>query len=483
MKNWFKENKILILILVLALVIRLAFAFVSNIPWWDESVYLNLGHDLSINPFDYSVAGHGWSDFIPSGGDANYSYPRMGFRPPLLPYILALFYFLKLSFLIKLIIPIFGTLTVFLVYIFGKDFFDKKTGLISATIFSLIPIHVIFSGKVLNDVLVTFFILLAFLLFWKGFEKGDNKSKILFGIVMGISLLARYTTMWIFPIFIFYFLIKDKSFKFLKDKHFWYAIVGFFAVLIPWFIYGYFEYGNIFGAFIHGFKGAAYWGGSQSWKFFFQNHWHIFSVSGILFVLALAHLFISEDYKKKRIYLLLIWILFYFAMLVIMPHKEARFIIPIVPAMSLVLGYSLNKVKNYRKLIFEIILLILLFSSINILIDDSKISLNTNSKCFLETMDFFKNVGIDYMTISENPSIVRYYTGTESAFYPDKISNETLREIVNSTDKKVYFVFSRLNSGFETDKWMNLKSVLEEDYTFEFECSLDTEVNFVYSAN
>jgi len=483
MRGFLKKNKWILIVLLFSLIFRLAFAFTSNIPWWDESVYLNLGHDLAQNPFDYSVANHGWSDFIPSGGDTNYGYPKMGFRPPLLPYLLALFYFIKCGFLTKLIVPIFGTATVFLVYCLGKEIFNKKVGLISSAIFSFVPVHVIYSGKILNDVVVTFFIALAFLLFWKGFEKGDKKSKILFGIVIGISLLTRYTTMWVVPIFLFYFLIRDKSLKFLKDKYLWYAVVGFFAVLIPWFIYGYFEYGNIFGGFIHGFKGAAYWGGNQSWKFFFQNHWYLFSISGILSGISMLYVFANGDYKKRQIYLILIWILFYFVMLMIMPHKEGRFIVPIVPALSLVSGYFLIKIRDYEKLIVGIIILVLIISSLTLFIRDAKTSFNTNSNCFIETMDFLGEIDGDYLTVSENPSIVRFYTGAESSFYPDKISEEALQGLVNSTNKKIYFVFNRLNSGFETGKWKGLKSILMDNYAFEFECSMDPEVNFVYSAN
>jgi 4-amino-4-deoxy-L-arabinose transferase-like glycosyltransferase len=374
-----------------------------------------------------------------------------------------------------------GTLTIFLVYLLGKEMFNKKTGIISATIIAFVPIHVIYSGRILNDVLVTFFITLAFFFFWKGFEKGNEKYKIFWGIVLGIGLLARYTMLWIIPIFPIYLWIKNKSLNFLKDKYLWYAIIGFFVVLIPWFVYGYFEYGNIFGGFLHGFKGAAYWGGNQSWMFFFQNHRYIFSISGILFVLSLIGISYTKDYKKREVYILLIWSLLYFIMLVIMPHKEERFVIPIIPAISLIIGYSLNKIKSYKKIILGIILIILLWSCLSILVHDKNISSNTNTECFIETMNFLKKQGDNYITVSENPPIVRYFTNTESSFYPDKITEESLKEVSNSTNKTVYFIFNKLNSGFETDKWMKLNEILGEDYGLKFKCPEDPEVNFVYS--
>ena len=38
---------------------------------------------------------------------------------------------------------------------------------------------------------------------------------------------------------------------------------------------------NPFGAFIHGFKASAYWGGTQYWYFFFENWLKMFSIIGI----------------------------------------------------------------------------------------------------------------------------------------------------------------------------------------------------------
>jgi len=405
----------------------------------------------------------------------------MGFRPPLLSYFLAIFYALNLGFLIKFLLPLVGTLTIFLVYLLGKEMFNKKIGIISAAIISFVPIHIIYSGKILNDVFVTFFITLSFLFFWKGFDKGNEKYKIFWGITLGIGLLTRYTLLWIIPLFPAYLWIRNKSLNFLRDKYLWYGTIGFFVVLIPWLIYGIFEYNNPIGAFIHGAKASGYWGGHQAWIFFFQNNWYIFSISGILFVLSLIWIFYVRDYKKREIYLLLIWSLFYLMMLMIMPHKEERFIIPIIPAISLIIGYSLNKVKSYKKIILGIILIILFWSCVTILIQDTKISSNTNTRCFMETMNFLKEQGNNYTVVSENPSIVRYFINTKNSFYPDEINEKSFMEISNFTDKKVYFLFNRLNSGSDTDKWTNLKKILSEDYGLEFECPEDPEVTFVYS--
>ena len=306
-----KKHKWLIAIFVIALLVRIIFVFSMPVKLWDETIYLNLGADLSHNPLSYSFS-HGWSDFIPSGGDDFYGYPKAGFRAPILPYLISIFYFLNLGFLTNFLIPLIGALSVILVYKLGKELFNEKVALISSVFFAFIPLHVFYSSRVLTDVLFTFFVLLTFLSFWKGYEKNNKGHKILFGVFLALALLSRYTALWIIPIFLIYFLVRDKSPKFLKDKYLWYSILAFFGTLIPWFIYGIFEYNNPIGAFIHGAKASAYWGGLQSWHFFFDYWWQIFSIIGFIFVVALIYILYKKDFFKKEIYLLLIWFAFLF---------------------------------------------------------------------------------------------------------------------------------------------------------------------------
>src|SRR3989344_2511969 len=136
-----KTDRSIILVLIFAFLARIAFLFYSPIRGWDETVYLNLGYDLSKNPFFYSLFNSGWNDFIPSA-DVVYGWPNIGFRAPLLPYIFSIFYALNLDFLVQLTVPFFATLSIFLVYIFGKKLFNQKIGFYSAVLFALTPMHI-----------------------------------------------------------------------------------------------------------------------------------------------------------------------------------------------------------------------------------------------------------------------------------------------------------------------------------------------------
>jgi 4-amino-4-deoxy-L-arabinose transferase-like glycosyltransferase len=473
-----KTDKLIILVLIFSFLIRIIFLFYSPFRGWDETVYLNLGRDLSKNPFIYSLFNKGWNDFIPST-DIIYGWPNIGFRAPLLPYILSIFYALKLNFLTQIITPIFATLSVFLVYILGKKLFDKKIGLYSAILFALVPIHVLSSGKIWTDILVVFFILLTFISFWQGYEKNNKKHKVLFGLFLALSLMARYTTLWITPVFLFYFFIRDKSLKFLKDKYLWYAIGVFFLVLIPWFIYGFKYYGNILGGFIHGFKASSYWGGVQSWSFFFENSWAIFSITGILFVISLLYILFKKEFLKREIYLLLIWVIFYSAIVITMPHKEARFIMPIVPVICLLSGFFINKIKKYKDIIFGLICIALIASLLilfKIEYQNSKAGVNI---CFSDGNKFLADNSIDKnsLIVTNQLPIVHYYTQKEVHLYPDPWNLSILKNIIdlNHSSKAVYMFFANYDMTDNT-----IKKDLDNNFEKVFECSKGWGYSAIY---
>tara|TARA_Y100000310_G_scaffold339655_1_gene432977 strand:+ start:4666 stop:6105 length:1440 start_codon:yes stop_codon:yes gene_type:complete len=475
-----KKTKILIILFILAFIIRSIFIFATPLKIWDETVYANLGYGLSNNPLDYSVENNGWSDFIPSS-EGPYGWPNMGFRAPLLPYLLSPFYLFNLDFLVNFFIVFIGSLSICLVYLLGEKMFNKKVAIYSAILFLLIPLHVTYSAKILTGVLFTFFVLLTFLSFWKGYEEGEKKYKVLFGVFLALTLLSRYTTLWLMPVFLLYFLVKDKSLRFLKDRYLWYSILAFFLTLIPWFIYGMFEYGTPIGAFIHGAKASAYWGGLQSWHFFFDYWWQMFSIIGIVFIFALLYLLYKKDFLKKEIYLLLIWFTFFLGMAIYMPHKESRFVLAIVPTIALISGYFIDKIKRYKKLI---LIGIIIICSIHLIIHFENMygnSYTDANKCFLEGNNFLENQE-NALIVTDESSIVYYYTKQETHFYPNPWSYESLRNLIeNHYSEKNNFVFF---IGFSRDssfpKQKKIKEDLDKNLEKVFECSKDKGYSAVY---
>jgi len=477
-----RETKIILIIFSLAFLLRIISSFLNPVLWWDETVYANLGYDLSHNFLDYSLKNGQWSDFIPSGGDSFYAWPKIGFRAPLLSYSLSLIYLINLNFLIKFFVPLIGALSVIIIYLLGKKLFNKRVGIYSALFLALFPLHVYYSGKILTGVFFTFFVLLTFLSFWKGYEEDNKKHKILFGIFLALSLLARYTALWIMPIFLIYFLVRDKSFKFLKDKYLWYSILAFFITLIPLFIYGMFEYNSPIGALIHGGKASAYWGGMQSWSFFFQYAWQIFSIIGLVFLFSLGYILYKKEFLRKEIYLLLIWIIFFLSMALFMPHKEDRFILPIFPAICLLSGFFMTKLENHRKKILIFIVAILLISISLQFIIEYKRSYTGNNECFLDANEFLKDIEENILIISDESAIVYYYTKYQTRFYPNPFSLENIQNSVKSTDdeNRTYILFTEYDMPLNEKKNVEIKRILDDNFKKVFECLKQEKLSIVY---
>jgi len=472
-------DKILMAILVVFLFVRLLTLFYLPYRGWDETVYLNLGFDLSKNPFFYSLLNSGWNDYIPSS-DTIYGWPNIGFRAPLLPYLLSLLYFLKLDFFIPAVIPLIATLSIFLVYKLGGMLFNKRVGLYSATLFSLIPIHIYASGKIWTDVFVVFFILLTFVSFWKGYENENNRHKVLFGLFLALSLMSRYTTLWIAPIFLLYFIFRDKSLKFINDKYLWRAVLTFFLILLPWFIYSIIFYSNPFGAFIHGFKAAGYWGGAQSGFYFFINSWRIFSIIGLFFIVSLLMILIKKEYLKKEVYLLLIWIVFFSIMVISMPHKEDRFIMPIIPAVCLISGFYIDKLKKFKYLILGILLIFLILSLFNQFKIEKQNAKDLTVSCFVDGNKYLASSQINKnsLIITNQDPIVHYYTKKDIMIYPNPLELDSLNKAINSKYSKrdIYLFFANYDMVMDS----KIKKDLDDNFKKVYECSKGYGYSAIY---
>jgi len=78
----------------------------------------------------------------------------------------------------RVLSAVFGVLTLFLLYLFGRKFYNRSTGLLAATILAVFPSHVFYSRLALQEALSTLVVLLAFYLYvnarfsWKTFAAG-----------------------------------------------------------------------------------------------------------------------------------------------------------------------------------------------------------------------------------------------------------------------------------------------------------------------
>lgn len=102
---------------------------------------------------------------------------------------------------------VFGTLSVFMVYLLAKRVFkDEPLALLSAFVFSLNGLLIVLSRMGMNDVYVLFFMLTSVYFFLKG---KDGLS----AISLGLAIAAKWSAIWTIPILFVLWLRRKKKFK------------------------------------------------------------------------------------------------------------------------------------------------------------------------------------------------------------------------------------------------------------------------------
>lgn len=174
--------------LLFAVIIRLV--FFSGIGASDDLLYTSYSYDLSKGDYSYPATHHG---------------TRLGILYPTgLMYSL----FGVNEFSSNFFVFAASIAGIILVFYFGKEFFDEKTGLIAAFLLSFFPLDVIFATKLLPDLPSAFFLSLGVFFFLVG-EKQANTAKsgihyAFSGLAIGLAYLIRESTLLIVLFFLAY---------------------------------------------------------------------------------------------------------------------------------------------------------------------------------------------------------------------------------------------------------------------------------------
>ncbi|MBS3112362.1 glycosyltransferase family 39 protein [Candidatus Woesearchaeota archaeon] len=366
--KYIKENKyliILILILFGSFLLRLdLFSInVNQSYWWDESTYLNTAKYWAFGEPDWNAE---------------------ALRPPLFIALLALLFKIGLSetsirFLL-LLIP--SLLLVFIVYLLGKELFNKEAGLIAAVVTGVAWNLLFNTSRVHTDIPYTLAIISTVYFFYKGYVKEENikRNLIITGALFSIAYSIRETALTFVPAFLIYILLKEKR-NILKQKKLLYIIIPAILFAIPYFTYG-----------MINFNHPAPWLESRlravteesaddpitsACFMMLQTNlewvWFVFMILGLILTLRFIIIIdkviknIKDEEYKGEIFLAIFFlstILFFtFAN---KTCAEPRWIMPIVILGALLIGYALNWIYNYFKpmnkylaLIFILIVLVI----------------------------------------------------------------------------------------------------------------------------
>jgi 4-amino-4-deoxy-L-arabinose transferase-like glycosyltransferase len=363
-KIWFKSKSNLYLSsLILAVVIYRVYWFIKlgNQPlWYDEADYMDIAKS--------------WL------GTISWSYSSI--RPILFPFIAYIFLLIGLGETsLRIFCLLISVGSIILLYQIGKKLINENVGLMSALLLSVFWSFTFFSYRLLTDVLVAFLWLSTiyfFILFY--YEEKGTKYGVLGGISLGLSFLAKFSSISLILFIAFYLVISEKSKIFKNTK----AIVFYIASLItviPFFIFQYLNFGSPINFYSTAREGLVKHVGFLT-SVFNQGYYAISFTLLISSIIFLAGLFYSLFYvsisgvaslekknKSNKLLFVLLWIfvtVIFFGWYTTEPTAlDERYFFVFYPAVFILGAYSLDVfysyIKRYNKLVGIAIIVGILF--------------------------------------------------------------------------------------------------------------------------
>jgi len=236
-------------------------------------------------------------------------------------------------------------------YYLGRKIFHHQAGFLSAVILATSVEYIALSRVVVHDISLTFFMTLALTLFYIGYQSEKKRRRnFLFGYAaLGLAFLAKGPVGLMLPAMVIgLFLILKRNIGFLKEMQLGWGILLFFAVAAPWYILisirnpDYFEYFFIkqnFGSFF----------GGESSRHPESIDWYLqFLFGGFLPWSLFLPLALYDAIRRKlktgdgKILYILIWFVAIFVFFSLGSSKRGSYILPLFPALSLLVGVFLN---------------------------------------------------------------------------------------------------------------------------------------------
>lgn len=236
---------------------------------------------------------------------------------------------------------------IVLVFLFTRLFFDRKTATIAAVILSTIPVHLHFSGRMMADNPLSFFLALSFYWFIIAEKKNSAKYFLLAGVAFGFTywLKASVTVMFA-PVFVLYAL----STKRYNKKWHWLLLGGALIwgghFLLMWLVHGdsLYHLNSVFSS-LDKVAGPT---SSPSYEFYLTKIFVDIRHTWLLGPLALIGLVLLK--KKSQLQsnkFILIW--FFWALLVLsfVSLQQKNYMLLFCFPLSIMAALCLSKIKSY----------------------------------------------------------------------------------------------------------------------------------------
>lgn len=296
-----------------------------------------------------------------------------GEKPPLFYYITyasqkALFW-LKDEASMRFPTAIFAFLCTIFTCISIRKFFDEEMAMFSVFILITAPLFYWQARYLQADMIFSSFVVSGLLFFLWFYHTGKTYFLYLYFIFTGLAFVTKgpLSIALMFPV-VFIFLMLEKNFKAIKPRAIIIGSVIFLLVILPWYITIYLKegmpylYENIIRQNLTRFLDA--WSHKRPIYYYLTTlpldffPWSLFLPSGIY----IAFTKFRNDPKVK---FFLIWFLWMFVFFSISSGKISKYMLPVLPSISLITSYAfMKKNSKYNLFMFSITSIIILILSV-----------------------------------------------------------------------------------------------------------------------
>jgi len=358
--------------LFIALFIAAAVPFLGNYIDPDEGThmviaafYSNLFRDLLSHPtlsffkiYNYAIA------YL-------VHYPKLSlYYPPAFHSIIAvLSYVFGLSpFIGASTGLIFGVLTAIAVYYFGGKFVSRKTGIVAAVLFIIVPQVLYLSVKAMLDLTYMLFFILSLALYLVAIRTGSRRTFVYAAVVLALGFMFKQNIVLLSPIIFLYTLATNRKYL----PHVVLSLALSAAILAPY-ILAVYKLGLISVMLQSSLGLEGYvtnnlqFNTLAGWLFYPSQLGSIY-FSFPVFIAAFAALIYYSWKREKYWQLLLIWFFTILVFFVYVPNKQGRYILPAIPALIFPLAFYITKLpKNLAGLAFVACFLLITYTSYTVL--------------------------------------------------------------------------------------------------------------------
>ncbi len=412
--HWFLLTIIIILIAAVPL---LYFYNANQGYWWDEAVYLGLARNIYEGQ-DYWI-NKPWQE---------------SFRPPVFAYMTACMWqtFGFSEPLVKFIPPLFGILSVIVLYFFVRRLYgDGEIVFWSCLLLATSHMFLFYSEKFLTESIFVFLITLSLYTFYLGFDK----NKWFFPIsaaVTAIAFLTRYPALIIMGVYVLYpiyfqftqknknkgLVKKIKNSFWIKSWPYWLGFVVFLLILIPWFQFNMIVFGSPIGAMFTGLGTVTEGWYVADWYFYFTHWTEIFGLVGMFAIPGIISLLVKRNKPNTLIFLMILLSLIFF---MIIPRKESRYLLNFFSIYMIMIAVGIKDVRIWVRSNKTIPVIAIIFIFINFAAGIQMIAQDIPAGSSLKEAGWWISEKIPEGTImSQNVPQLFYTSGKRIVYFPDK---------------------------------------------------------------